>query len=98
MTITKTKNKKGYGALGALLIGIISLFVVGLFYIMITPAFLSTTHALNDTELLMNDTDAQATITKIFNVWYLLPLLIIVFIIIFVIAQAFREEPYNYYK
>lgn len=88
------RNKRGVGVLGALIIGIFSLFVVAIIFSMLNTPFLtmmSTAENITNSSF-SGDITITETLSKIKNTWTYLPLLVILVIIIFVIAQAVKPE------
>lgn len=90
-------NKKGVGVLGALIMGVMSLFVVGIVFALLNYPFLTMYDVAENisNESFAGDTTISTTMSYIKNTWVYIPLLLIVVIIIFIVAQAIKPEVHN---
>ena len=92
-------NKKGDG--WVFLVGLISLFFVGLVYIVMTQPFYQINDAINnsmsnaDPTILARSQDSFSRINTVWNWW---PIIVILGIILWVILNMIRRQPYQYYE
>jgi len=89
----KVKHKKGQGLAGAFLIGMITLFVVALIYGILSSPFTSVYNSIYN---LTNDSGVHDTMGKVRTTWIYFPLILIVGVIIYMLAQGMKREPYYY--